>query len=166
LKTGGLEGDNTMRIGFGYDIHRLSKGRELVLGGVIIPWPRGETGYSDGDVLIHAIIDALCGAAGEGDIGTHFPPGDRQYENISSRHLLRKIKVILDKKAIRITNIDCTVILEKPKIAVYVGQMKQNLAEDLSLRKDSISIKGKTKEGLGDAGKGKVIEAYAVVLVE
>jgi 2-C-methyl-D-erythritol 2,4-cyclodiphosphate synthase len=155
-----------MRIGFGYDIHRLRKRRDLVLAGVRIPWPRGEAGHSDGDVLIHAIIDALCGAAGEGDIGTHFPQADKRYKNMSSRHLLRKIKAIIDKKAIRITNIDCTVILEKPKIAIYAGQMKKNLSEDLSIREETISIKGKTKEGLGDVGRGKAIEAYAVVLVE
>ncbi|MBN1698077.1 MAG: 2-C-methyl-D-erythritol 2,4-cyclodiphosphate synthase [Spirochaetales bacterium] len=155
-----------MRVGFGYDIHRLKKGRNLVLAGVTIPHTHGESGHSDGDVLIHAVIDAIFGALSEGDIGTHFPPGDPDYKGISSRILLRKTKNLLDEKNVKIINIDCTVVLEKPKIATYTGQMRENLAQDLFVDHKAVSIKGKTKEGCGEVGHGKAVEAFAVVLIQ
>jgi 2-C-methyl-D-erythritol 2,4-cyclodiphosphate synthase len=154
-----------MRIGFGYDIHRLQCGRNLFLGGVLIPSAKGELGYSDGDVLIHSLIDALLGAAALGDIGTHFPSHDPQYKGISSLVLLRKTLALLKQHNYKILNIDCTVILEKPKLLSHITGIKENLARELALDPSSISLKSKTKEGLESVGKQKAIEAYAIVLV-
>lgn len=155
-----------MRVGFGYDIHPLTKGRKLVLGGTEIPSPLGEEGHSDGDVLIHAVIDALLGASSMGDIGRHFPPGDPAYRGISSRILLQEISRLLEEHEFQICNIDSTVILERPKILNYIRDIQCLLAEDLGIAPDQISVKGKTKEGLDAAGVGEAVEAYAVALIE
>ena len=155
-----------MRIGFGYDIHRLENGRNLYLGGVLIPSAKGELGYSDGDVLIHSLIDALLGAAALGDIGTHFPPQEPQYKDISSLILLRKTLDILKQHSYTIINIDCTIVLEKPKLLPHISRIKENLASELGLEPSFVSIKSKTKEGLESVGQEQAIEAYATVLVQ
>ena len=155
-----------MKVGFGYDIHPLTAGRKLVLGGVEIHSPLGEEGHSDGDVLIHAIIDALLGAASLGDIGRYFPPGDPEYKDISSRILLKEIRILLGKQNFQICNVDSNVILEQPKIAGFIQDIQTTLAEDLGVSTDQVSVKGKTKEGMDAAGKGEAVEAYAVALVE
>lgn len=155
-----------MRIGHGYDIHRLITGRKLVLGGIDVPFEKGEDAHSDGDVLIHAVIDALLGALSCGDIGTHFPPTDDTYKNISSRELLRRTYRVIMEKGFSPINIDATVILERPKIGTYVREMRQNIADDLSIPVECISVKGKTSEKCGAVGKGEAVEAYAVCLLQ
>jgi 2-C-methyl-D-erythritol 4-phosphate cytidylyltransferase/2-C-methyl-D-erythritol 2,4-cyclodiphosphate synthase len=153
------------RVGFGYDLHRLKEGRRLLLGGVELPSPKGEEGHSDGDVLIHAIIDALLGAAGLGDIGEHFPPGEAAYKDISSGILLRRAAQLVREKNLRVVNLDCTVILETPKILPYRRAIAAKLAEDLNIVPAAISVKGKTKEKVDATGEGRAIEAFAVVLL-
>jgi 2-C-methyl-D-erythritol 2,4-cyclodiphosphate synthase len=155
-----------MRIGLGYDIHRLVPGRKLVLGGVEIPFCRGEDGHSDGDVLAHAIIDALFGAAGLGDIGTHFPPSDPAYKNISSLVLLKKAYELISEKGWEIINIDTNIILQEPKIAPHAETIKNRLAETLSIPAADISVKAKTKEKMDAAGRGEAVEAQAAVLIK
>jgi 2-C-methyl-D-erythritol 2,4-cyclodiphosphate synthase len=155
-----------MRVGFGYDIHRLVADRALVIGGVNIPHQKGEEGHSDGDVLSHAIIDAMLGATSMGDIGTHFPPGDPKFKDISSRILLIKTRDMLEDAGWKIVNCDCTVVLEEPRLAPHIPDIKASIAEDLNLSISHISIKAKTKEKLGPVGNGEAIEAYAVMLIE
>ncbi|MBN2533694.1 MAG: 2-C-methyl-D-erythritol 2,4-cyclodiphosphate synthase [Spirochaetales bacterium] len=155
-----------MKIGFGYDIHRLVQGRKLIIGGVEIPFSLGEDGYSDGDVLIHAVIDALLGASGLGDIGTHFPSGNKEYKDISSRILLCHTRDMVTSAGYSVNNLDCTVILEKPILSPFRNAIIQCLSEDLHIPGNSVSLKAKTKEGMDDTGAGKSIEAYAVVLIE
>lgn len=155
----------TPRIGFGYDLHRLVEGRKLLLGGAEIPSPVGEDGHSDGDVLIHAVIDALFGAAGLGDIGSHFPPSDDTYKDISSRILLRRAAELVREANFRVGNLDCTVVLERPKILPYRPQIKANLAEDIGIAPDAVSVKGKTKEKVDAVGEGRAVEAFATVLL-
>ena len=152
-----------MQIGIGYDLHKLVKGRRLILGGVEIPYSQGLLAHSDGDVLVHSIIDALLGALGEGDIGQHFPDTDEQYKDIKSLILLGKVKEMLKKKGAEIGNIDATVLAERPKIAPYVKEMKENISRTLKIEKEKINIKAKTNEGLGFIGKGEGIAALAVV---
>ncbi len=154
------------RIGQGYDIHRLTAGSNMVLGGAAIPSDMGEEAHSDGDVLLHAVIDALFGAAAAGDIGTHFPPEDRQYKDISSRELLRRTASVLKEKGYVVVNIDATVILEQPKIRPYIPEMRKNIGEDLGIRPDCVSVKGKTAEKTGPVGKGEAVEAQAVCLIQ
>jgi 2-C-methyl-D-erythritol 2,4-cyclodiphosphate synthase len=154
-----------MKIGFGYDVHKLVKGRKLILGGVEIPFSKGLQGYSDADVLLHAIIDALLGALGDGDIGCHFPAGDPQYKGISSLKLLEKIKLLLDTKDYTIGNIDTTVVCEAPRIATCVEDIKLSIARALDISVSQVNVKGKTEEGLGFTGEGKGISAYAVCLL-
>lgn len=154
-----------MKIGFGYDIHQLVSERALVIGGVEIPSPLGEKGHSDGDVLLHAVIDALFGAAGLGDIGEHFPPSDPQYKDISSRILLRKAGELIANAGYRISNIDTVVILEKPKLSPYKKKIISTIAADLGIHAETVSLKGKTKEGFDAAGSGNAVEAYAAVLL-
>ncbi len=154
------------RVGFGYDLHKLIKKRKLMLGGMEIPSKVGEDGYSDGDVLIHAIIDAMLGALCKGDIGTHFPTGNKEYKDISSRILLKKTAQLLKEEGCRIVNIDSTVILQRPKLVPYIGKIKQKLSNVLELGVEHISVKAKTGEGIGLVGKCRAIEAYAVVLVQ
>jgi len=155
-----------MRVGMGYDIHRLVTGRKLVLGGVDIPFSKGEDGYSDGDVLIHAIIDALLGCANMGDIGSNFPPGTPELEGISSRVLLEKTRRKLEAGGYSIVNLDCTVILEMPKILPYVAAIRESIASVLAIPPERVSVKGKTKEGVDAAGEGKAVEAHAVALLQ
>ncbi|MEA3493228.1 MAG: 2-C-methyl-D-erythritol 2,4-cyclodiphosphate synthase [Candidatus Margulisiibacteriota bacterium] len=154
-----------MQIGFGYDVHKLVKGRKLTVGGTGIPHPKGLLGWSDGDVLIHAIIDALIGAMGEGDIGRHFPPGDPDYKGIASLKLLEFIKELIRNRGYAINNIDSTIVAEEPRFAPYIEEMKQNIANTLEIKPELINIKGKTEEGLGFTGSKKGISAYAICLV-
>lgn len=154
------------RIGQGFDLHRLVSGRKLILGGVEIPFEKGLEGHSDADVLIHAIIDALIGAAALGDIGRLFPDTDLQYENINSRELLKIINnKIKGDYLYKINNIDSTIILEQPKLSGYIEQMRHNLAEDLEIDLDQINIKAKTSEKIGIVGRGEAAIAEAVVLL-
>ena len=149
-------------VGIGYDIHRLVENRELHLGGIKIEFDKGLLGHSDGDVLIHAICDALLGAANLGDIGLHFPPNDDQYKNISGNKILKEVSKFLENSGLLAENIDAIVVAETPRISPHVKRMKQNIANILKISEDAISIKGKTNEGLGVIGEGKAIAAWAV----
>lgn len=155
-----------MRIGHGYDVHRLAEGRPLVLGGVTVPFEMGLLGHSDADVLLHAICDALLGAAALGDIGKHFPDNDNAYLNIDSRILLKKTVSLLSEKGYRIVNIDATVIAQKPKLALFIEQMRKNIAEDCGVSVCDINVKATTEEGLGFTGDLSGISAHAVCLIE
>ncbi|NLJ95822.1 MAG: 2-C-methyl-D-erythritol 2,4-cyclodiphosphate synthase [Clostridiales bacterium] len=155
-----------MRIGTGYDVHRLVEDRELILGGVTIPYIQGLLGHSDADVLVHAIMDALLGAAALGDIGRQFPDTDDSYMDISSIELLKKVKLLLDDKLYLIENIDATIIAQKPKLANYIPLMIKNIADALDIEPDRINIKATTEEGLGFTGEGLGIAANAVCLIE
>lgn len=154
------------RIGYGYDVHRLDKGRELILGGIKIPHDKGCVAHSDGDVLIHAICDALLGAAALRDIGYHFPDTDNQYKNIDSKILLKKTIRILHDNGYSLVNIDSTICLQKPKIQDFIPEMIQTIASVMNIAKSKISIKATTSENLGFIGEEKGIAAYAMVLIE
>ena len=154
-----------MRVGIGYDIHRTVKNRKLILGGVEIPFEFGLEGHSDADVLIHAIIDALLGAAALGDIGTHFPDTDPKYENISSIELLKYTHKILVDNMFQIVDIDSTIIAERPKLLPYIQNMRENIASALDINIEQISVKAKTNEGLDSIGRGEAIAAIAVATV-
>ncbi len=154
------------RIGIGYDIHPLAAGRRLVLGGVEIPFDKGLDGWSDADVLTHAIIDALLGAAALGDIGRHFPPGEPEYKDVSSLELLKKVKNKLADESWRTGNIDATIIAEKPALKDYINSMREKLSKTLDIGNDCISVKASTSNGLGYIGSGEGIAALAVVLIE
>ena len=153
------------RIGFGFDVHKLVMGRKLVLGGVDIPCEKGLLGHSDADVLLHAIADALLGAAALGDIGKHFPDTDPAYKNISSVTLLEQVYTLITENHCEIINIDSTIVLQKPKIAPYVDQMKINVARSLRIDAAKVSVKATTNEGLGFIGTGEGAVAYAVALI-
>ncbi len=155
-----------MRIGMGYDVHRLVEGRALILGGVKIPCDKGLLGHSDADVLVHAIMDALLGAAGLGDIGEHFPDTDEQYLDISSMELLRRVREMLTEQKMTVENIDATVIAQQPKLLPYMGQMRQNIADVLELDPGQVNVKATTEEGLGFTGSGDGISAQAVCLLQ
>lgn len=155
-----------MRIGTGWDLHRLKEGRKLMIGGVDIPYSLGQEAHSDGDVLIHAVIDAILGAAALGDIGTHFPPSDAQYKDISSLLLLEETVELLTEAGYRIINLDAIVILQEPKLKPYIGNIREKLAEALTLNIDRISVKAKTKEKMDATGEGKAVESIASVLIE
>ena len=155
-----------MRIGSGYDVHRLAEGRKLILGGVEIPYEKGLLGHSDADVLVHAVMDALLGAAAMGDIGRHFPDNDEQYKNISSLLLVEKVSLLLKERGYNTINIDATVIAQRPKLAPYIEQMVKNMADVLGVPCDSINVKATTEEGLGFTGSGEGIAAQAVCLIE
>ena len=155
-----------MRIGTGWDLHRLKEGRRLMLGGEHIPFHSGEEAHSDGDVLIHAIIDAILGAAALGDIGTHFSPSNPQYKDISSLILLEKTVELLSESGYRIINLDTTIILQEPKLKPYITVIREKLAIALSINIDRISVKAKTKEKVDATGEGKAIESMASVLIE
>lgn len=155
-----------MRIGMGYDVHRLVENRKLILGGVEIPYEKGLLGHSDADVLLHAIMDALLGAAALGDIGKHFPDTDPAYKGISSILLLEHVGRLLEKERIRIGNIDATVIAQRPKLAPYIMNMRENIAKALSIDIDQINVKATTEEGLGFTGEGLGIASNAICLVE
>ena len=154
------------RIGIGYDIHRLVQGRKLILGGVEIPYEKGLEGHSDADVICHAIIDALFGAANLGDIGEHFPDRDDAYENISSLELLGQAVATLEDKGWKAVNVDVSVIAEEPKLAQYRNEMIEKISGAMNSDTDTVSIKATTNEGLGTVGRGEGIAAYAVALLE
>jgi 2-C-methyl-D-erythritol 2,4-cyclodiphosphate synthase len=154
------------KIGFGYDVHRLVRGRKLILGGVQIPHPLGPAGHSDGDCLIHALVDALLGALGEGDIGRLFPDTDPAFKDIRSGELLKNVVARLSRKRFVIRNIDTVIVAQEPRLAPHVGTMKEALGPILGLAPDRIGIKAKTNEGLGLVGKEKAVACWAVVLIE
>lgn len=155
-----------MRIGFGYDVHPLVTGRPMILGGVPIPSARGLGGHSDADVLAHAIGDALLGAAALGDLGKHFPDTNANYSNISSLLLLKEIAKLLLQNSYRIANIDSTLVLERPKVAPYIEQMRKNIADCLEIAAGSVSVKATTSEKMGFVGREEGVAAFAVVLIE
>lgn len=154
-----------MRIGFGYDLHKLVTDRDLIIGGVTLPYHLGEEAHSDGDVLIHAIIDSLFGAVALGDIGTHYPPSDNRWKNISSIVLLKDCYTKVKAEGFLIGNLDCTIILESPKIKPYINDIREKLSRILQIEKNQISIKGKTKEGVDATGENRAIEAHVVSLL-
>jgi len=154
-----------MFVGFGYDVHRFVFGRQLVLGGVIIPWKKGLDGHSDADVITHSLIDALLGALGEGDIGQHFPDNDEKYKDISSMKLLKKTFKIIEEKKTTINNVDISVIIEKPRLSPYINEMRLNLSKILHLPLKRINIKATTNERMGFVGRNEGIAAYCVVTV-
>ena len=155
-----------MRIGHGYDVHRLVAGRLLILGGVAIPYELGLLGHSDADVLTHAVMDALLGAAGLGDIGTHFPDSDERYKGADSLHLLGRVVELLSKNGYHVQNLDATILAQAPKLAPYIPEMRQNLAKALGVPVDAMNVKATTEEGLGFTGSGQGMAAHAVVLIE
>ncbi len=155
-----------IRVGHGFDVHPLVAGRDLVLGGVRIPHPKGLQGHSDADALIHAVCDACLGAAGRGDIGRHFPDSDAQYKNIDSRKLLRKVKENLEEQGWRVVNVDATLIAQAPRLASYLPQMAANIGSDLGIPAEAVNIKAGTTEKLGFTGREEGIAAQAVVLIE
>jgi 2-C-methyl-D-erythritol 2,4-cyclodiphosphate synthase len=154
------------RVGIGYDVHRLVPGRKLILGGVDIPYEKGLEGWSDADVLIHAVMDALLGAAALGDIGTHFPPGQPEFKDISSLILLAKVKALLEKHNWKIGNVDVMVLAEHPKLKDYMDKMARNLARTLELQAADVSIKAGTNEKMGFVGRGEGIAVQAIALLE
>lgn len=154
-----------MRIGQGHDVHRLVEGRRLIIGGVDIPYEKGLLGHSDADVLLHAVMDALLGAAALGDIGQHFPDSDERYKGISSIALLKKVGKILQENGYMIENIDSTVIAQRPKLLPYRPQMAENIAAALGIEKEQVSVKATTEEGLGFTGTGEGISAQAIALL-
>ena len=155
-----------MRIGHGYDVHRLVEGRRLILGGVEIPYERGLLGHSDADVLTHALMDALLGAAALGDIGKLFPDNDPNYEGADSVGLLREVQRVLSENGYRVGNVDCTVIAQRPKLASFIPRMREILAEAMGVELNCVSVKATTEEGLGFSGEGLGIAAHAVALIE
>ena len=155
----------SMRIGMGYDVHRLVEGRDLIIGGVKIPYEKGLLGHSDADVLLHAVMDALLGAAALGDIGQHFPDSDERYKGISSVELLKEVGKILQENGYLIENIDSTVIAQRPKLLPYRPQMAKNIADALGIEPDQVSVKATTEEGLGFTGAGEGISAQAIALL-
>lgn len=155
-----------MRIGKGYDVHRLVEGRDLILGGVKVPYGKGLLGHSDADVLLHAICDALLGAAGLGDIGEHFPDSDPQYKGISSLLLLAHCVVLVGRQGFEVVNIDATLLAEAPKISPYKSAMRENIAEVLCLEPGAVNIKATTTEGLGPVGRGEGMAALCVALLK
>ena len=155
-----------MRIGHGYDVHRLVENRKLILGGVEVPFEKGLDGHSDADVLLHAIMDALLGAAAMGDIGKHFPDTDAAYKGIDSMVLLDHVCGLLKEKGYDISNIDATVIAQRPKLAAYIPDMKKNISVRLHLNEDQVNIKATTEEHLGFSGRGEGIACHAVCLID
>ena len=155
-----------MRIGHGYDVHRLVEGRKLILGGVEIPYEKGLLGHSDADVLTHALMDALLGAAALGDIGKLFPDNDPRYAGADSVMLLREVYRVLTEAGYRVENVDCTVLAQRPKLAPFIPRMRENLAEAMGLEVGCVSVKATTEEGLGFTGEGLGIAAHAVALIE
>ena len=155
-----------LRIGQGYDVHRLAEGRKLILGGVEIPWEKGLLGHSDADVLTHAVMDALCGAAGLGDIGTLFPDNDLRYAGADSIALLRQVGALLREEGYAVVNVDAALIAQRPKIAPYKAEMAEKLAAALGVEPDRVNVKATTEEGLGFTGDGSGMAAQAVALLE
>lgn len=155
-----------MRIGHGYDVHRLTNDRELILGGVAIPYEKGLLGHSDADVLTHAVMDALLGAAALGDIGTLFPDTDEAYRGADSIELLKNVSVVLRDNLYHVVNIDATIVAQAPKLKAYVGRMRKNIADACGITKEQVNVKATTEEGLGFTGSGEGIAAHAVCLIE
>lgn len=155
-----------LRVGHGYDVHRLAEGRRLILGGVEIPWEKGLLGHSDADVLVHAVMDALAGAAHLGDIGKLFPDTDPAYKGISSLKLLGEVGRLLEEKGFAPVNIDATLLAQAPKVGPYRARMEENIADALGIGADRVNVKATTEEGLGFTGDGSGMAAHAVVLVE
>jgi 2-C-methyl-D-erythritol 2,4-cyclodiphosphate synthase len=155
-----------MRVGQGFDIHRLVAGRKLVLGGIEIAHDKGLLGHSDGDALLHAITDAVLGAAALGDIGVHFPPREQEYEGANSLNLLRKVGALLRSHGFHVVNVDSTIICEGPKLSPFYMAMRKNVAEALGIEIEQTSVKAKTMEGLGEIGQKEAIAAQAIVLIE
>lgn len=158
--------DKMLRIGNGYDVHVLTEGRRLVLGGVEIPHIKGVLGHSDGDVLVHAIMDAMLGALALGDIGQYFPDTDMQYKNIDSMLLLSKVKELIYSKGYKIINLDSIIVLQKPKVKPYIEAMRKRVAEVLEIEVDQVSVKATTEEKLGFTGDESGVKSYCVVLLE
>ena len=154
-----------MRIGHGYDVHRLVAGRALILGGVTVPYELGLLGHSDADVLTHAVMDALLGAAGMGDIGTHFPDTDERFKGADSVHLLGRVVELLGKAGFHVGNVDATILAQAPKLAPHIPAMRQNLAAALGVPVDCVNVKVTTEEGLGFTGSGQGMAAHAVALI-
>ena len=154
-----------MRIGHGYDVHRLAEGRKLILGGVEIPWERGLLGHSDADVLTHAVMDALLGAAGLGDIGRHFPDSDPAYAGADSLELLAHVAGLLRERGFSVGNVDATILAQRPKLAGYIPQMRDNLARVMGVGPERVNVKATTEEGLGFTGSGEGMAAHAVCLL-
>lgn len=159
-------GETSFRIGTGYDVHRLAEGRRLVLGGVKIPHPLGLAGHSDADVLLHALMDALLGAAGLGDIGQHFPPSDQRYKDASSLRLLAQVGEMLAAQGWRVVNVDATVVAEAPRLGPFIGEMRRRIAQTLGIEPEAVSLKATTAEGLGPIGRGEGLEAHAIALLD
>ena len=157
---------DNLRLGIGYDVHALSAGRKLVLGGVEVPFELGLSGWSDADVLTHAVMDALLGAAALGDIGRHFPPGDPQYKDISSLTLLARVKALLAEKGWQVNNIDATIIAEQPRLGEYTNDMREKLCQTLGIDMERVSVKASTSNGLGFTGRGEGIATYAVATLK
>ena len=155
-----------MRVGHGYDVHRLVEGRKLIIGGVEIPWEKGLLGHSDADVLAHAVMDAMLGAAALGDIGQHFPDSDERYAGADSLQLLAEASRLLTEAGYRLVNVDCTILAQRPKLMPHVPAMRANIARVLGVEPDAVSVKATTEEGLGFTGDGSGIAAHAVVLIE
>lgn len=155
-----------MRIGHGYDAHRFGQSRPLVLGGVNVPYNDGLVAHSDGDVLLHALCDALLGAATLGDLGGHFPDSSEEFKDIDSRILLRNIAEKLASEALTVSNVDITVVAQKPKLNSYIDGMRSNIADDLAIKASRVNIKATTTEGMGFEGRGEGISAHAVVLLD
>jgi len=155
-----------IRTGLGYDIHRLKKGRRFLLGGVEIAFSKGEDGHSDGDVLVHAVCDALLGASALGDIGELFPPSDPAWEDADSMELLRDVISRVKSSGWKLVNLDCVIICEKPRVLPYRDVIRKSLADALEVTQDCVFLKGKTAEGMGSVGKGKAVEAFAQCLLE
>ena len=155
-----------MRIGIGYDIHRLVEDRQLILGGVAIPYVKGLLGYSDGDVLLHAIADAILGAMSLGDIGQHFPNTDPQYKDIKSKELIKKVIALMREKKLVLKNVDTIILAEEPKVYPFKDKMLDTLSSMLEIDRSNINVKATTNEGVGSIGKGDAIAAHAVVLLE
>ena len=155
-----------VRIGHGYDVHRLVEGRRLILGGVDVPWERGLLGHSDADVLTHAVMDALLGAAGLGDIGRHFPDTDPAYAGADSLKLLAYVVALLRERGFTVGNVDATVLAQRPKLAPHIPQMRDNLARTMEVGPEQVNVKATTEEGLGFTGSGEGMAAHAVALIE
>ncbi|EYE87585.1 2-C-methyl-D-erythritol 2,4-cyclodiphosphate synthase [Fervidicella metallireducens AeB] len=154
-----------MRIGHGYDVHRLVEGRKLIVGGVEIPYEKGLLGHSDADVLVHAVMDGILGAAALGDIGKHFPDTDERFKDANSIELLKYVCILLKEKGYKISNIDATIIAQRPKMAPYIEKMKNNISKALEMEQDCINIKATTEEGLGFTGNGEGIAAHSVCII-
>ena len=154
-----------MRVGIGYDVHKLIEGRNLIIGGVNIPYEKGLLGHSDSDVLVHSIMDALLGACGQGDIGVHFPPEDMGFKDISSLILLENVRQIVELEGYNIINVDCIIVAEKPKLIGYIPKMEENIAQTLKMKIGNINVKATTTEGLGFEGRGEGISSQAIVML-